>query len=778
MMTRHFWALHIPARLFDGAGGLVAVSLLSGLFAVPLAAAALQPTAARTAAGLTALAGGVKSLARKDVPQARQYLETAQKSLPLLNDYTSFFLGQAQFQGGDFAAAARTLEAVWTADPPSPLISRAVLLAAQAKLQAGDGAGAVELVRKYWSRLQHPQADLTLAMAAEAAGDGQAAATAYQAIYYQYPASPEAAQAETALARLRSALGEAFPQPGAKEILARAQMLLESGDTARAKRELTALAASSTGADQQLARVRLGAADYFGRSEAAALRYLKDLRVTDPEADAERLYYMASCARRLERGDEAGALVRELGKKYPTSIWRREALFSIGNYYVVRNDPASYLPLFEAYYQTFPDGPQAAYCHWKVAWNQYVERAPGAADRLRYHVEHFPGDDKSAGALYYLGRISESTRDYAAARTYFQAASDNYPNFYYGILSRTRLADPAVSRAATAASVQKFLGAIRFPHPDFGGFHATPITKLRIERCRLLYQAGLNDLAEGEMRFGAKTDSQGHLLAQELAERCVREGNPSQGLRWIKALAPNYLYMPLSAAPESFWRLAFPLPFKNELARNSKAHSLDPYMVAALVRQESEFNPTAVSRSNAYGLTQVLPSTGRSISRKAGIHRFHASMLFSPEINLKLGTLYVRMLLDSLEGQWESALASYNAGKSRVVNWRTWFNFREPAEFVETIPFTETRNYVQMVMRNADVYRRLYGDNAHAALKTAPDIPVVIQKVSVSKGSAVKAGTKGKTKLKARSKSGKRVGTSAKTRLHKKKHTTRKARRK
>ncbi|MCX6620283.1 MAG: lytic transglycosylase domain-containing protein [Acidobacteria bacterium] len=330
----------------------------------------------------------------------------------------------------------------------------------------------------------------------------------------------------------------------------------------------------------------------------------------------------------------------------------------------------------------------------------------------------------------------------------YQAAAKNYPNFYYGILSRKRLAEPALARATGAPGVEEFVAGIDFPRPDFGGFHATAATQARIERSRQLYTAGLNELAEAEMRFGAKTDSQGHLLAMELAQRSVREGDPAQGLRWIKALAPNYLRVPLSAAPDSFWMLAFPLPFKNELARHSRAQELDPYIVAALVRQESEFNPTAVSRSNAYGLTQVLPSTGRSISRRAGIRKFRTSMLFSPDINLKLGTFYFRMLLDGLEGQWESALASYNAGKSRVVAWKTWFDFREPAEFVETIPFTETRNYVQVVMRNADVYRRLYGENAHAALKAAPDLRVVIQKASYSSHHGVKAKAKGKAKVK------------------------------
>jgi soluble lytic murein transglycosylase len=86
-------------------------------------------------------------------------------------------------------------------------------------------------------------------------------------------------------------------------------------------------------------------------------------------------------------------------------------------------------------------------------------------------------------------------------------------------------------------------------------------------------------------------------------------------------------------------------------------------------------------------------------------------MLFEPEVNLKLGTMHLRQMLDAHEGQWELTLATYNAGKSRTNLWQTWYNYREPAEFVETIPFSETRNYVQAVLRNADVYRQIYRTN-------------------------------------------------------------------
>jgi soluble lytic murein transglycosylase len=144
-------------------------------------------------------------------------------------------------------------------------------------------------------------------------------------------------------------------------------------------------------------------------------------------------------------------------------------------------------------------------------------------------------------------------------------------------------------------------------------------------------------------------------------------------------------------------------------------------MVAALIRQESEFNPSAISHKSAYGLTQLMPATGRQLARRNGVRRFRTSMLFQPATSLRLGATYMRSMLDQWGGKWEETLASYNAGKARVDEWRTWSSFLEPAEFVETIPFTETREYVQAVLRNAAIYRRLYG-TAVAALPSTDGV--------------------------------------------------------
>jgi soluble lytic murein transglycosylase len=221
----------------------------------------------------------------------------------------------------------------------------------------------------------------------------------------------------------------------------------------------------------------------------------------------------------------------------------------------------------------------------------------------------------------------------------------------------------------------------------------------------VLRTAGLDDLAEAELRFGARTDGQPTLLAMEIASTADA---PYQGLRAMKAFSSDYLNLPLEQASEKYWKFLFPLPYETALNSSARAQSLDPYLVAGLIRQESEFNPQAVSRANAYGLTQVQPATGREYARRAGVEGFTSRRLFDPATNLKIGTTVLKSMLDRRDGSVEQTLASYNAGPNRVNQWLMARTYREPAEFVESIPFTETREYVQAVMRNADIYRRLY----------------------------------------------------------------------
>ena len=157
-----------------------------------------------------------------------------------------------------------------------------------------------------------------------------------------------------------------------------------------------------------------------------------------------------------------------------------------------------------------------------------------------------------------------------------------------------------------------------------------------------------------------------------------------------------------------YWQLLFPRPYWDQLVADAQTNGLDPFLVASLIRQESEFNPGAVSQANAYGLMQLLPSAGKSEAKKEGVKDFTTNSLLNPTINLQLGTRDLRQSLDRYSGQVEYALAAYNAGDTPVRQWIAMNDYKDMPEWVESIPYTETREYVQGIMRNREMYRAVY----------------------------------------------------------------------
>jgi soluble lytic murein transglycosylase len=640
----------------------------------------------------------------------------------------AWFRASAEFGAGNYAAVPAALEPIWAQSPASPLIGRAALLGAQAFGQTANAPASAALLRKYYGALPQPQGDLALAKAFAAAGDPVSAAVYAQRVYYNYPVASESAEAATLAASLESQLGDQYPPAMGGAMLGRALKLLDAGRAEQAKKELQALVPRLGGDERDTALVKIGVAQYIAKDTKAAQRYLAELTVQSPQADAERLHYLLLCARRANDRAAMSAELDELARLHPDSPWRLEALLAMANSYLVENQVDSYEPLYRACYESFPKEARAAGCHWKVTWAHYLRRKDDARDLLREHLRLFPNSDESSAALYFLGRLAEGADDPAAARAYYGEIVREYPNYFYRGLARDRIAAmPPLETAASSPGsgpantpVSSFLRSVDFAtRARVRNFEPNARAKVRLARARLLASAGLDDWAEVELRYAAQNEDQPHVMGLELATMAARRSAQDQAIRYLKRYAPDYLYMRIDSAPVEFWKLAFPMPYREDLERFARQNNLDPFLVAALARQESEFNPKAVSVSSARGLTQIMPSTGRELSRHLRIRPYSTARLFQPQVNLQLGTYYLRSVADSVDGRWEAALAAYNAGLSRAKDWSTWGEFREAAEFVETVPFTQTREYIQIVLRNADIYRQLYAAPETAAVKNA-----------------------------------------------------------
>jgi soluble lytic murein transglycosylase len=699
MMMRRCWVRIIPALWLNAA-----------------IAAQLPPPAV---GGLRQLAEGFESLEAQRLPQAVYDLSSARTAVPVLRDYASYFLAQAQYRSRRFGEAAAASEQVVDFQPLSPLAGRAALLGAKAWLELNQPRKALALLtRVAGDSLPYPEAQLVRARALEAAGAPLDAVAGFQAVYYFYPQSPDAKEAADGLERMRSALGSKFPEATPELRFDRAGKIREAGDLAGARREYESLAAAFGTEVRELAALRIAALPYYDGEALSVLLRLEALGRQAGEIEAERLYYMVQCYRRLERDDEMAAALDMLATAAPGSPWRLKALSAGSSRFLVKDDPRQQ-QLFESCADSFPDAPEAVMCHWHAAWWAYRHRHAGAAQLFRRHLQLYPTSEKAGAAVFYSGRLAAKSGDGSAALAWFRFLARRYPNYYYTFAVRAELHALESRKLQPSRQVEDFLASVRFPdRPLQADLTPDAITSRRIERARLLSRAELDTWAESELRFAARNGAQPWPVVLELAELATRDGAPDRALRQIKSVLPTYLFMPREGAPQRFWQLAFPLPYHSLIVKYSTQVGLDPFLVAALIRQESEFNPNALSVSKAVGLMQIMPAVGRELARKAEVRGFSASQLTSPETNIRLGTYYFRRLLDSCAGKVEDALAAYNAGRSRVTLWREWGPFENISEFAETIPFAQTRDYVQIILRNAELYRWLYSAEPPAPEET------------------------------------------------------------
>ena len=470
---------------------------------------------------------GATEIDQRQFGDALQHLKAAEKRLPKLADYVGYLSAVCRFNLREFPAVEKTLEPVWKSAPASPLIAQSAGLQVNAYLETSQARKALALVQQHLTDLPEPQAQLLLARAEEADGNAAAAGAQYQKVYIEHPLSKEAGDAEAALAK--------YPAAPVQALLARGLKLVDGGDYTRARKELTALLPRLSGPDLDLARVRIGAAHYLARQASAAHAYLSSFQAAAPEAEAERLFYLQECARRLDHIDEMSATLDKLSRSHPQSNWRLQGLLAAANYYSAHRQKEAAEPLYQACYDSFPADATAAQCHWKIAWTQYLRDPSASVGVFQNHLKRYPDSEHASTALYFLGRIAESKADWGAARVYFDEINTWYPNYYYAMLARERMAQPKVAGAAASASTSQFISSIQFPkRRKVENFVATATTKDRVERANLLAAAGLDDLADGELRFGAKVDGQPQLMALELADLATRRDAPDQGIRYIK----------------------------------------------------------------------------------------------------------------------------------------------------------------------------------------------------------------------------------------------------
>ena len=655
------------------------------------------------AGALAWLVLGYAHILDRDYARAIDPLNRAKPQAGELGDYVIFYLGTAYYQTGRLAEAVATLGGFERAYPESLLIRDAHVAYANALVGDERAPEAVELLEK--DRLPfRADLELVLGRAYEAAGQPAKALGIFRNLYFTMPQTWEASQVDGDLRKL-AGTPETQP-PSFAERRTRADLLVKGKQYNEAANEYHDLL-NDAGPENRLA-VEMAMAEalrHAGRDKEAK-KVLEAMPETTPEMNAERLFNLGEIARGANDDDSFLRILEQLRQTDPTSSWLEQALLSAGNIYLLRRDYDRAIDAYRELQQRFPNGGRASYAHWKATWLSLRQgRREDAEKGFEEQIELYPSSGEVPAALYWRGRLAEEDGDSAKARAYYLKVSDRFRNYYYGALARQE-----IKKLKSDSDAVNYALLDRVPPIDASAkvtADAVPEDDLRVQKAQLLANGGLLDFAVRELTAAA-TESKGNWLAPETAHLYADAGRYDRAIEILKKAVPSYFAVDLPSLPRPYWEALFPKPYWIDLKRFSSDNALDPYLVAALIRQESEFNPAAVSHANAVGLMQLLPKVGKSVARQEKLKHFSSTQLFTPGMNLQLGTRYFRTMVDKF-GSFEYALAAYNAGADRVQDWLGQGKYRDPQEFVESIPFTETREYVQAILRNADVYRQLYG---------------------------------------------------------------------
>lgn len=610
-----------------------------------------------------------------------------------LSDRALLILGRAKARGGDFAAAASAYLRAADAAQSDDVACSARVGAAAALKQIRQEARRIPLLTEAASVCRQDHADVLLDLAEALLGQGSTteALHALEEIEARYPTSP---QAQSAATHIASILGPALthaertPRQDFERRFARAKALLEGGQRTAALAELRRLRLHKAVGDS-LDEVLVATGQALSRT---APREAKAVLAAVPE-NSPFLPEARLTLARLAPEAERPARLNEVADAYPGTRVAEEALYSLATFFQKDALYTEAAPYYRRLVDEFSSGEYAENAAMRAAFEALRGgRARDAAAPLETMARRAKSP---AGFLYWAGVARQRAGETDRAAVLLAEAADRYRNTWYGNLAGSGLEKLGPVQAATprvmSATAPPPRGALA---PAVRG------------RLRELLLAGLDDEAIDELKdLGAASEA---MEARALIE--ASRGQLRTAIVYMKRARPEFISAQIKDLPASVWTTIYPLKHGEALRAASAREGLDPALVAALICQESTFDEKARSSVGARGLMQIMPYTGRPLARELG-RRFTPAMLHEAETSLAFGTRYFRQMLDRFDGRAEAALAAYNAGPHRVVRWLAP-NPQVPAdEFAEAIPFTETRNYVMIILGAREQYRRLYNLN-------------------------------------------------------------------
>ena len=640
-------------------------------------------------------------LVEREPADAVRFLRAAQRDFPVLEDYIRFWLGESLLKMGDAVPAAMLFESVPEAVPDTLLTNRVALRGGEAWYKAGQCRKAIDLLTRVLSQSsQDPAAPSALLSLADCQIRENRTAEGYATLKQTWISYPQTPEAREAIARLVASMGSEMWRPTPDDLYARARAFFTLSLHGEAVDELQKfLSAAPQHPRRNEARLKLGTSLVRLKRYEQARQVFQDLVAERILESSEAAVWLARIYLRQGDGERLMAMLQSFPKLSLSADQKAAILLFAGMWQEDQGQNDQALVTYRQAAQTAGDSGQKSEALWRTGWVQY------RTGRFREAVESFQlvvnGKDDgqfTPQALYWMARVLESQKGDRVADAYAQLCRQ-YPLSYYGQLARSCAAVsssiPASGTAREGASALTYEGT----RTDLG---RDPHYRKAIE----LKLLGFDQEAARELAWLTESYARDQRALLELSVLLSEAGAYHQALRIARLHFRDSLERGGESIPSALWRVAYPtgyLPTIQAYAGNQ----VDPYLAAAIIREESQYDSRAVSRVGAVGLMQVMPATAQTVARSLGVPDVMRDELFNQEINIRLGVGYLAQLLQQFSGNVMYAVAAYNAGPAAVSDWILKHGDKEPDEFVELIPYQETRQYVKRVLRSYREYHRL-----------------------------------------------------------------------
>lgn len=635
---------------------------------------------------------GYKAFQDGSFEKAIGYLEAAEKDEPLLSDYSLYYLGEAYLALNRFDEALNAFTALThDSGAKSPLVPSVQEKIGDIYLSKGDAANSINIYKGLLTgHSDNPQTPRILYKLIPLLLQGNRQEEAFPFIKRLLTEFPQAEYSDNPLTS--QVLSGEVGKLNMDEFSMRAKGLLKARNYKKVIEEIKAYLSKSPSWFPYDAPLKhndkvgflLGQAFYQAKNYKKAVEIFKELfpSAGDSKTRQESLIYLARAYIKLKDLKSAGDALKTFLSVYNDRDLRDEAIYRLA---MIAKDEGDTNLAAVFLKQLIAENPSSYYKNdalWQISWISYLQGNLEESLEALILLENSPLRMRS---VYWQGKISLMLGKKDNAARLFKIAADSFPPVYYSVNSRKALEIiSGYEEQKTNLKIENQKSQITNPYES-----------LPLQRAHRLLGLGLNNLALTELAsMNRKQDPINISLLYRQA------GDFYHSYILARSLSYTSTDMP--------YQLAFPEGYKELVEGAANEFQIDPLLVYAVMMQESEFNEKAVSGSGAVGLLQIMPGTGEEIARKLSYPLFKEDKLFLPEININFGTWYLKTMITRFKGNLPLAVAAYNAGPTAVDEWLKKWGRLDTDEFVENIPYQETRKYVERVIGYYEVYKTIY----------------------------------------------------------------------